>query len=75
MGYSTANTVWPTVSIPDDVKLLIDGFFTAVDNTDKSAGDILADEVFTPDGVMVTAAGTATGSAGMYNTSYSLLAR
>jgi hypothetical protein len=75
MGYSTANTVWPTVSIPDDVKLLIDAFFTVVDNTDKRAGDILADDVFTPDGVMVAAAGTATGSAGMYNTSYSLRAR
>jgi hypothetical protein len=75
MGYSTANTVWPTISIPDDVKLLIDGIFTAMDNTDKSAGDMLADEVFTPDGVMMAAAGTATGAAGMYDTSYSPLAR
>lgn len=67
---SSTITAWPTISIPDDIKLLIKRFFLAVDDPTDQAGNILADEIFTPGGMMVAAAGTAKGSAGMRNTSY-----
>lgn len=47
--------------------MLIYGFFSAVDDLADEAGNTLADKMFTPDGVMVAAAGTTTGSAGMSN--------
>jgi hypothetical protein len=52
MGYTTASTDWPTILVPDPVKKLIEALFLALDNTDKGAGDQLADEIFTQDGVM-----------------------
>jgi hypothetical protein len=73
MSSSITNTVWPVVPIPEYMKVLIENFFSAVDDPTEKAGDTLANEVFTPDGVMVSAAGTAVGSAGMYNTPHNLL--
>jgi hypothetical protein len=70
---ATANTAWPAVSTPNDVKSLMECFFAAVDDPTDKAGNTLADEIFTPDGVMIAAAGTATESAGMYNTFSSYL--
>lgn len=65
MGHSTARTTWPTIPVPDEIKALIDKFFSVVDDPNAKSGDVLADEIFTPDGIMTAAAGTASGSAGM----------
>lgn len=65
MGHNAASTAWPGIPISDEIKVLIGRFFSAVDDPCDKAGDTLADEVFTPDGFMVAAAGTATGAAGM----------
>lgn len=63
-GYSIENTVWPAFAVPNDTKLLLDKFFSIVDDPGADAGDRLADEVFTHDGIMVAAAGTTRGSSG-----------
>jgi hypothetical protein len=51
MGFNTALTEWPAIPLRDPVKKLIDDLFSTLDNTDKGAGDRLADEIFAPDGV------------------------
>lgn len=65
MGNSTANTIWPITGIPADAKELIEKFFSTMDDSTSSAGDVLADEIFTIEGVLIAAAGTTKGSPGM----------
>jgi hypothetical protein len=53
MGYWTASTDWPSIKpVPEPVKALIELFYSLADDTSSSAGDRMADEVFTSDGVM-----------------------
>ena len=52
------------MGIPTDAKHLIGKFFSTMDDSDSSAGDVLADEIFTSEGLLVGAAGTYKGSAG-----------
>ncbi|KAH7074370.1 hypothetical protein BKA63DRAFT_312452 [Paraphoma chrysanthemicola] len=52
MGYSTALTEWPSLAVPQAVKDLIDKLFATMDLNDPRAGDILADEIFTVDGLI-----------------------
>lgn len=53
MGYWTASTDWPSIkSVPDPVKALIELFFSLADDNSSSAGDRMADEVFTFDAIL-----------------------
>jgi hypothetical protein len=53
MGYWTASTNWPSIkSVPDPVKELIELFFSLADDNSSSAGDRMADEVFTFDAIL-----------------------
>jgi hypothetical protein len=65
MGYNIGQAVWPTFSISDQTKALIDKFFRLMDDGSTGVGDKLADEVFTFDGSLSGATGTATGTSGM----------
>lgn len=47
-----------------DVKQLVERFFTLVDTNSDDVGQTLADELFTNDGVFITANATFQGSAG-----------
>ena len=64
MGYNTVNTEWPEVPIAQDVRALINLLFSTLDDSSKDAGPKLADEVFAYDGMLIAAAGTASGYAG-----------
>ncbi|KAM0367742.1 hypothetical protein ACHAPY_011698, partial [Fusarium culmorum] len=50
MGSNVKDTVWPDHPVPDSVKKLIHRFFNLLDTQDSNVGDILADEIFAPDG-------------------------
>lgn len=52
MAYTLALTERPAVAVGAPVKRLVESLFLTLDNTDKSAGDPLADEIFAPDVVM-----------------------
>ena len=52
MGYNTASTNWALFPISDKVKNVIDSLFATLDDTSLDAGDRLADEIFTADGVI-----------------------
>ncbi|KAH7081439.1 hypothetical protein BKA63DRAFT_208420 [Paraphoma chrysanthemicola] len=62
MVYTTEGTVWPAIAISNDSKALIGRFFQLMDDSSQGIGDILADEIFTSNGSLSAAAGTATGS-------------
>ncbi|CAH0019787.1 unnamed protein product [Clonostachys rhizophaga] len=52
MGYRIDTTTWPEgLTIPVEVKSLIERFFETVDTNRDDAGDILADQLFAEDGV------------------------
>ncbi|KAJ0121873.1 Type II inositol 1,4,5-trisphosphate 5-phosphatase [Diaporthe amygdali] len=52
MGYNTDSVEWPRGTyIPEPVKRLIDRFYNLLDDDDSGVGSILADEIFTLDGV------------------------
>lgn len=52
MGYNTDSAEWPKgTDVPDPVKRLIDRFYNLLDDDSPAVGSILADEIFTPDGV------------------------
>jgi hypothetical protein len=59
-----AKTEWPDTPIPDAVKRLIDRFLDIMDHNTEDAGDKLATEIFTPDGVLSTSSAVARGEAG-----------
>ena len=65
MGYPTDSTSWPSSSLPDSVKKLIDNFFSLVDLKDPEAGSRLADEIFTTDGKFSAVIGSFEGTARM----------
>lgn len=52
MGYNTELTEWPSTSVPQPAKLLVDKLFAVLDSKAPEAGDTLADEVFTKDGCL-----------------------
>lgn len=64
MGSVTASTIWPALSISDEVKKLVDHFFTLVDLKSDDSGERIAKEVFTKDGIFILADGTFKGTAG-----------
>ena len=52
MGYTIDSTEWPTgVEVPQPVKALVERLYRLRDDTNPGAGDILADEIFSDDGV------------------------
>jgi hypothetical protein len=65
MAYSTEQTIWPASAINTETKALIARFFSLMDNPGEEVGDVLADEIFTSNGTLAAAAGTAAGSSGM----------
>lgn len=60
-----SNTVWPETLIAEPVKKLMSLLLSLLDNKGDEAGPRLADEVFTPNGVLGAANGSAIGSAGL----------
>jgi hypothetical protein len=65
MGYSTSSTEWPrAVSVSDKAKTTIDTLFSLLDDTSETAGDKLAEDVFTHDGVMESSTGKVEGKEG-----------
>lgn len=64
MGYPTASTIWPSPQPSDGIKQLVDRLFTLADTKTADAGDLLAQEVFSPDGQFLSPQGTFTGSTG-----------
>ena len=65
MAYSTEQTIWPASAITEEIKALIARFFSLMDDPSEEVGDVLADEIFTSNGTLAAAAGTAVGSSGM----------
>ena len=63
MGYVTENTVWPEHGVPQDIRNLLDLFFTLADRKADESGPRLAEEVFPPDG-RIEASKTFDGSQG-----------
>lgn len=61
---STNAAIWPTSMPSSDVKTLVERFFTLVDTNSDDVGQKLAEEVFTPDAVFITANTTFQGQAG-----------
>lgn len=64
MPTALEHTIWPDTPIEPEAKNLIALFFRVVDLKDPDSGKQLAEEVFTPDGKMITANGTFHGEAG-----------
>ena len=52
MSYTIDSAEWPTgVEVRQPVKALVERMYKLLDDTDPKSGDILADEVFSADGV------------------------
>lgn len=68
MGYPTALTIWPSDGPGEKVIHLIDLFFTLADSQDDDAGERMAKEVFTKDGVFSATRGLFRGSNGILST-------
>ena len=51
MNYTLASTEWPSYPISEAVKQLIGSLFSTLDDTGSGAGDRLADDIFTADGL------------------------
>lgn len=66
MGYNTQDTVWPDHPVPDAVKALMGRFFNLLDSHDSNVGNILADEIFTPDAKAQFGAHISTGRDGKF---------
>ena len=65
MGYVTEKTIWPTaVQLDASVKSLIDLFYSLADDKSGTSGPRIADEVFTKDGTVMSAAGASKGTEG-----------
>ena len=64
MPTTLQHIIWPDVPVEPEAKDLIDLFFRLVDLNDVGSGKQLAEDVFTPDGRMITANGTFIGKAG-----------
>ena len=64
MDYPTASTTWPSPEPANNVKSLINLFFTLADSRDDNAGDRSAKEIFTPDGEFILVQGSFKGSSG-----------
>ncbi|KIW75331.1 hypothetical protein Z517_10072 [Fonsecaea pedrosoi CBS 271.37] len=50
MVYNTEATEWPSFEINPAIKDLISRFFKLLDTQDSSVGNVLADEIFAPNG-------------------------
>ena len=66
MDTALKNTIWPSLAVSDNVKILIGKFFTIVDVPDPDSGRQLAEEIFAENGVMATATDKSIGSEGAY---------
>ncbi|KAE8332945.1 hypothetical protein BDV39DRAFT_199949 [Aspergillus sergii] len=55
--------MWPISHPSPEVKQLVSRFFALVDTNSEEVGQALADEIFTPDGVLITANAMFQGSA------------
>lgn len=65
MGYNTESAEWPAdIHVPDVVKHIVDKLFRTLDDDNDNAGDVLADEVFTVDGIAWFGGKSSRGSGG-----------
>lgn len=64
MGYSTASTAWPA-AVSDETRVHLDLLFRILDDSNSTAGDVLAEKLFAEDGVLVGHNGRADGTEGM----------
>ncbi|KAE8359561.1 hypothetical protein BDV27DRAFT_149472 [Aspergillus caelatus] len=55
MSDSRKSVIWPVSQPLPEVKQLIYRFFALVDTNSQEVGPVLADEIFTQDGVLITA--------------------
>lgn len=54
MGYTVELTTWPATPLSEQTKQLLESLFVSLDDSSDSGGNRLAEEVFTPDGIMVS---------------------
>lgn len=54
MGYTVELTTWPTPPLSEDTKHLLESLFMSLDDCSDFGGMRLAEEVFTPDGTMIS---------------------
>jgi hypothetical protein len=72
-SYVTQGTEWPSAAIiPDDVQKLIALFYETADSKNPKAGQVLAENVFSENGSLVSASGVFTGFDGALSPSTSL---
>ncbi|OJJ67050.1 hypothetical protein ASPBRDRAFT_34364 [Aspergillus brasiliensis CBS 101740] len=64
MSDSRELVIWPISKPSPAVKQLISHFFALVDTNSQDVGQVLADEIFTQDGVFITANAMFQGVAG-----------
>ena len=63
MGYTVGSTSWPTPPLSEEARHLLESLFISLDDSSDSGSNKLAEEVFSPDGEMVSNH-SAKGSAG-----------
>lgn len=71
MADPLSSTVWPPTTIPDGTKKLLAHFLQTVDLKDPSAGQVLANDIFVPDGQLIASNGAFNGQAGKHITTHS----
>lgn len=71
MADPLSSTVWPPTTIPDATKELLTRFLKTVDLKDPSSGQMLANEIFVPDGQLIASNGAFNGQAGKHITTHS----
>lgn len=70
MAGPLSSTVWPPTPISDATKELLTRFLKIVDLKDPSSGQVLADDIFVPDGQLIASNGAFNGQAGMQITTH-----
>lgn len=65
MGYTVELTTWPTPPLSEGTQHLLESLFISLDDSSDLGGRRLAEEVFAPDGTMVSSH-PAKGSAGEF---------
>jgi hypothetical protein len=64
MSYTFEKTVWPPQAIDPAIKHLVERYYILADFNGPEAGDVLADEVFTKTGTMISPIKKLSGSEG-----------
>lgn len=73
MGYPIEECVWPESHVPEEVKTLLDLFFRLADTKADDSGRRMAEEVFTPEGIIQTSQRFQGSQREMIQTTYSTL--